>query len=120
MKKQSRIVIVGVIAAALILIGIVAIAFAAGGGKSKYDTQLEMAQKYLDELNYEQAIVELRMAIEIEPDNSEAYFVLAEVYVAMEDYESAITVLEEGYAATGDTELLQSRRELPRNWSLCQ
>ncbi len=102
MKKQSKILIAAAAAIAAITVIIVAAAIAVSGSAGKYENHLDMAQQYLDELNYEQAVAELRMAIEIEPDNSKVYFALAEVYVAMGDYESAIAVLEEGYAATGD------------------
>ncbi len=59
----------------------------------------------MDELQYEQAIAEYRAAIEIEPNNAEAYLALAEVYVQTGDYESAIAVLEQGIEQTDSEEL---------------
>ena len=119
-KKTSKIIVIGAVAAALIIIIIAAVAINASGGNREYDTHLEMAQRYLDELDYEQAVVELRMAIEIEPNESAAYLALAEVYVAMGDYENALTVLEEGYAVTGDTELSVERERIDGEYAQFQ
>lgn len=110
-KKQFGILIA--VAAATVLIAvIVAVIFSVSSDANEYDIHLEAAQKYLDELDYEQAVVELRMAIEIKPNNSEAYLALAETYVAMGDYENALAVLDEGYAATGDAELSAERERI--------
>ena len=57
----------------------------------------------MDELNYEKAIAELELAIEIEPNNAEAYIALAEVYVEMGDYEEAVAILEESKKKVEDT-----------------
>lgn len=113
-------IIIGAVAVALIIVAIVVSVFAAGGGNKEYDTHLEVAQKYLDELNYEQAVVELRMAIEIEPKDSAAYFALAEVYVTMGDYENAMAALEEGYAATGDEEFPAERERIAGEYAELQ
>lgn len=110
-KKQTGILI-AVTAAALLIAVIVAVIFSVSSDANEYDIHLEAAQKYLDELDYEQAVVELRMAIEIEPNNSAAYLTLAETYVAMGDYENALTALDEGYAATGDPELSAERERI--------
>lgn len=118
-KKSLKMIIIGAVTAALILAVIVASVFADGGNR-EYDTHLEMAQKYLDELNYEQAVVELRLAIEIEPKDSAAYFALADVYVAMEDYGNAMAVLEEGYAAAGNGELAAERERIAGEYAELQ
>lgn len=50
-------------------------------------------EKYLDELDYQKAIVLYEIAIWLDPKNEEAYLELANVYIAMGDYNSAISVL---------------------------
>lgn len=108
MKKQSKILI-GIVAAVAVLAVIIALIVmtATGGNKDTYASHMELAQRYLDELQYEQAIAEYEAAIAIEPNRAEAYLALAEVYVEMKDYESAIGVLSEGIEWTGAEELAE-------------
>lgn len=101
-RKSKGIIAITAAVAAVIVVVVAAVLITRGGSRGEYREHLELGSRYLEELEYEQAIVELRAAIEIEPNDSEAYLILSEVYVAMGDYENAIAVLEEGYAATGD------------------
>lgn len=71
-----------------------------------------MAQRYLDELQYEQAIAEYEAAISIDPKNKDAYLGLAEVYVTMGDIEKALEVLEEGYEKTESVRIAARQEEL--------
>ena len=57
---------------------------------------LDLGEKYLLELNYEQALVQFNKVIEIEPRNVRAYIGAAEVYMSMSDVEKAISVLTQG------------------------
>ena len=93
MKKNTKIII-GILS--IIIIACVVVLVFAGRAKEKsdYDKHLTASQKYVDELDYEKAIAELELAIEIEPNNAKAYLALAEVYAEMGDYESAALVLE--------------------------
>lgn len=118
-KKQSKILI-AVAVAALLIAATVTVVISVSGGVNEYDAHLEMAQKYLTELNYEQAVVELRLAIEVEPNDSMAYVALAEVYIAMGDYENAMAVLEEGYAVVGDAEILEERERIAGEYAELQ
>lgn len=78
---------------------------------NQFQEQLSLGEKYLKELNYEDAVVSLKRAIEIDPRNPEPYLLLADVYVAQEDYSSALDVLEEGYEATGGNEEIKKKQE---------
>ncbi len=80
--------------------------------KPDWQTSLDLGQKYLLDGNYEQAIVEFNKVIEIEPKNVEAYLGLAEAYAAEGDYDSAIAVLEQGYAETDNQSLQDKINEL--------
>lgn len=86
------------------------------GCKKKMTVQdyLDLGEKYLTELNYEEAIVAFGKAIELEPRNTEAYLKLADVYDVQEDYEMAAQVLAQGYEATQSPEL-QKRKEIYEN-----
>ena len=58
--------------------------------------QLELGQKYLEELNYEAAIVAYKKAIELEPKAERAYLDLSWALAQREEYEEAIEILQEG------------------------
>ncbi len=55
---------------------------------------LDLGEKYLLDLDYEQAIVYFNQVIEVEPRNSRAYMGAAEAYVGLGDTESAIDILK--------------------------
>ena len=75
-----------------------------------YD-QLELAQRYLLEQDYEKALVEFDQIIEIDPANMEAYIGKAEAYLGLKRYEDAIaayqTVLEIDANVDGISESLE-------------
>ena len=77
----------------------------------QYQEQLSLGEKYLKELNYEDAIVALNRAIEIDPRSPEPYLLLADVYIEQEDFDSAKKTLEEGYKATGGNEEIKKKQE---------
>ncbi len=106
MKKQSK-MIIGITAGAMLVavIAIVAVLMASGSDSRNYAKHMESAQHYMDGLDYEQAIAEYRAAIEIEPNNVEAYRALAELYVQTGDYEAAIAVLNQGMEQMSSEEL---------------
>ena len=106
MNKQQKIRI-GIIAAGLALVvAIIAVVMVTvGGSTSAYNSHMELAQQYLDDLQYEQAIAEYKAAIEIEPKNEEAYLALADIYVQQGDYEAAIDILNQGLEQTEAEEL---------------
>ncbi len=95
---------IGVIVAALAIGGVSF--FAMGGAdRIRLNQSLSLANRYLEELDYEQAIAYFEEAIEIDPKSDEAYLGLTEAYAARGDYESAIEALEEGIEQTGSEEL---------------
>jgi len=57
---------------------------------------LDLGEKYLLDLNYEQALVQFLNVIEVEPRNARAYTGAAESYIGMSDTSSAIAVLKQG------------------------
>ena len=86
-KKKNRIIVI------LLLLGI-AVAVILGFiiyniPTNRLSRQLDLGEKYLEEQNYEQAVVEFDKAIAIDPMNERAYIGKAEAYVGMGDYEQA-------------------------------
>lgn len=69
---------------------------------NSFSRQFDLGQRYLEELNYEQAVVAFNKAIEIDPRSADAYLGLADAYIGLGDEEAAYEALEVGYEATGD------------------
>lgn len=70
-----------------------------------WQEQYDLGIRYLSEGNYQEAILAFTAAIEIDPKRAEAYAGLADVYTSQGDTASARKVLEDGFAATGDSAL---------------
>ncbi|MCM1538408.1 MAG: tetratricopeptide repeat protein [bacterium] len=113
MKKQSKITI-GIAAGILfaVVIIIVTILMTSSNDGKRYAEHMQTAQRYMDELQYEQAIAEYEAAIAIEPNNAGAYQALAELYVRTENYESAAEILNRGIEQTGAEELIARLEEV--------
>lgn len=97
---KKLILVIGVVAAAVLIgIGILM------SGNTELMNQLDLGQKYIEECNYEQAIVAFNRAIEIDKRCAEAYVGLAETYIRMGEFDKALEVAETGYEMTGDAAL---------------
>ena len=68
---------------------------------------LDLGEKFLFELDYEQALVQFLKVIEIEPMNPRGYTGAADAYLAMGDLDAAQEILQQGFDKTGDEGLLQ-------------
>lgn len=76
-----------------------------------WQEQYDLGMRYLSESNYEESILALRAAIEIDPRRPEAYRALARAYEASGDPEMAQSILTQGYEATGDASLMSEVEE---------
>lgn len=103
-NRKKKAIIAGII---IIVICIVVFVLMTGKNSAirKVTELLDLGNKYLTEQDYEQAVVSFQKVIEIDPKCEEAYRGLADVYVAMNDYESAIDILQQGAAQTNSEEL---------------
>ncbi len=111
-KKNSRISwIIGVIVL-LIIVVIFASIYVNSDPQRKYNRQIAIAERYLENQNYEQAIAAYLAAIDIDPKDPEAYKSLAELYIEIGDLESAKNILEEGIASTENGGLKRSLTEV--------
>ncbi len=81
---------------------------------SRVSRYLGAAERYLSEMNYEQAVIEFKNILKIEPMNVDAYLGLADAYIGMGDTEKALEVLREGLEKTGDTSLQSKIDELTK------
>ncbi len=103
MSPKKNIIII-IIAALLVLgIGAGATVLAVTNTPSyKVSHGLEIAEHYLLEQDYEQAIIEYEKVLKIDPMNVDAYLGLAKAYERSGDIDKAIEVLREGLDKTGD------------------
>jgi tetratricopeptide (TPR) repeat protein len=100
MKKRVVIIAIAAVAAAAAGVAVAAFILRGGAVQAVNATELSMGEKYLAELNYEQATATLQHAITVEPNNTEAYLALAKAYRYMGDIDTARETLETGYGAT--------------------
>ena len=74
---------------------------------------LDLGEKYLLEMNYEQAVVQFLKVIEIEPKNPRGYTGAAEAYVGLGQMDKAIAVLRQGQEQLpDDPEIMEKMSEL--------
>lgn len=71
---------------------------------------IESGNRYLQEMDYENAVTAFETAIRKDPLNTEAYLKLADTYAVLEKPEEAIRILQNGYIVTGE-ECLQTEAE---------
>ena len=73
--------------------------------ESRWQEQYDLGMRYLDDGDYEEAVLAFLTAIDIDPNRPEAYLGAAEAYVRQGDYDKAISILKKGVRATGDEDL---------------
>lgn len=94
-KKEMK-KIYYIIGAVVISVALMSVIFLGIRGKKakEYETYLASAEKYIEELNYEQAKDFYLKAIEIAPKQLKPYVKLAQVYVSEGKIEKALRILE--------------------------
>ena len=97
-KKKVFILILGI--EVLAITGLIIFLFYLNSDTVKVNRQLELAQHYLLEEEYEQAIAVFDMIIEIDPKNVDAYIGLAQAYAESGNLQEAVKTLEKGYKET--------------------
>ncbi len=112
--SSKKNIIIIILAAILVLglgVGITAIAIT-NSPSFKVSQGIDLAERYLSEQNYEQAIIEYEKVLEIEPMNVDAYLGLANAYERSGDIDKAIEILREGLEMTGDERIKEKLDEL--------
>ena len=114
-KSKTKLIAIIVIIAVVIIGGIIAVVLITNqSNNDEYMKQLSLGEKYLSEEKYDEAIVALRRAIEINPNNPEAYLKLADAYIAKGDTQSAIQALELGLTRT-NSEAIRTKLNALKN-----
>ncbi len=108
--NKKPIVITAAIAAVMCIVAVVVIFSVGSGTEKRLAEQLDLADRYLSELDYESAIAAYEAAIEIDPKCEEAYLGLADIYIEQGEYEKAAEILEAGLAQI-DSEAIRKKLE---------
>ena len=101
-KKKNHIpIIIGIIVAVAAIAVVARFFLVSGSEDNKLNDTLQLADNYLGDLDYENAIASYEEAISIDPKSVDAYAGLANTYIAMADdcvannkYDDAITNLD--------------------------
>ncbi len=108
-KKPVLIVVISVIVVIAVVAAIMLIPKVASA--DKLTKQLNLGEKYLSELNYEQAVIAYTEAIAIDPKNPDAYIGLAEAYLAQGEYDDALDILEQAMEELDENEEIEELQE---------
>lgn len=102
-KKRGK--LIGILAAAAVLIAAVVGIGIYNAPANRMSRALDLGTRYLEEQNYEQALVEFDKVIAIDPMSVDAYLGKAQAYEGMGDTEQLLAVLQTGYEQTGDGQI---------------
>ena len=98
-KGKSKTLLISVAAAVVVLIAALLCLPRCGKQEDSWQNQYDLGVRLLNEGNYEEAILAFKNVIEIDPKKADGYIGLADVYLAMEEPQSAVDVLTQGLAA---------------------
>ena len=102
-RKKSILLLVGIISIIIIALIIIAVVILTKASKTTtYDEKMDLGRKYLAELDYDQAVLYYKEAINIDPKNTSAYIELADVYSKMGDNRMAREILAEAVKNSDD------------------
>lgn len=93
MKNNKRkMLLAGTVILCLIVVGIIILMLNNDG--RRLNRQLQLGQKYLEEMDYEHAVVAFNEAIAIDPVNIDAYLGLADAYFKLGEYEDSLACVD--------------------------
>lgn len=81
------------------------------GDGIKWQEQYDLGVRYLDEGNYEEAIIAFTAAIEIDPKRPEAYVGAATAYTSMGEWQLATEMLDKAESILGENDVISAARE---------
>lgn len=111
LAKNRKLIIFVAIVVALVAVAVVFL-FVKIGNSAEAKKSIEMGNRYLSELKYDEAIACFQQALEIDPRNSEASYALAEAYDGNQMYVYAESVYRGLIEDTGDSEAYLKLAEL--------
>lgn len=103
-RRHKKIIGSAILMVSLIT-GIVLVSTLAVGWNQSAALHAFLGERYLDALDYDQAVAAFEAAISIDPKNEDTYIRLAETYEKMGMEAKAAETMRNGYVATGSREL---------------
>lgn len=114
MEKQNKKIIIVVISVVLLATAIfVEIIVIQAAPENKVNRKLKLAQKYLNEMNYEQAVITYIEIITINPKCETAYLAAANIYMKTQREDKAMEILEQARQNI-DSEAINAKLEEAR------
>lgn len=95
-----------------LLLAVALLSLIACGGKDAWQEQYDLGMRYLNEGNYQEAVIVFEAAIEIDAKRPEAYLGAAEAYIKLNQPEEAEKILRRGYEETQDDRIYDKLIEL--------
>ena len=81
------------------------------GAGSQWQEQYDLGTRYLNDGNYEEAVIAFTAAIEIDPKRPEAYVGAATAYTALGERQLAIEMLDKAEALLGENDTITAARD---------
>ena len=103
-SKNKQFALVGTVVLLCVVI-LISVLLTKVAPQQKITKQIELGNKYLTEMDYEQAIVAFEQVIEIDPMNADAYIGLTDAYICLNEFDKAYKTAKQGYEKTGDERL---------------
>ena len=124
-SKFSRRGIIGIVVAAIVLIGIIVVAVWYNAPTQKVQRLLDLGQQYLMAEDYEQAVATYKGVLSIDPKNETATGGIMSAYTGWgssleqnNDYEKAISVLDDALTVLPDNQdIIKQMADTYLNWS---
>lgn len=92
-NSKKAMIFIGVAAVLCLMVAGIIVLMLNNDGR-KLNHQLQLGQKYLDEMDYEQAIVAFNEAIKIDPASADAYLGLADAHFRLGEYEDCLVCID--------------------------
>ncbi len=108
-SKRKRIIIIAVVASVAAAALMLALILSSGGKARELSRQLDLGKRYLDELDYDNALIAFNRAIEIDPKCEDAYIGVADAYIGKGETDSAQKILEEGLRQIPESLLIKDK-----------
>ncbi len=107
-KEKSKIIIIGLSLAIIMVIALISYLLFMNSKDQRVKRQLSVGEKYLEEMNYENAILAYNLVLEIDPMSEDAYLGLADAYIGLQDYAMAFETANLGLSKIGKSRDLTS------------
>ncbi len=111
--KKRKILLIALSSLLVIAIGIIAYILINNHMiESQYTASITQAEKYLQDKDYEDALVSYKHALALDPDSEDPYLGLANTYVAMGDSSKAVSILNQGLERIESSKLRNLLKQL--------